>query len=96
MRGIIIIVTVLLLFAFTPPAKAAICRTVGEHHICLLDIQRSAKYYWQYWVIAQVDGEKQPKAVYNCRTSRRTTSTGKTVPFAENGVGELVCRLAHR
>ena len=53
------------------PAEASVCRNYQGREICIVDIKRSAKNYWEYRVILSVGGVKQPLEVYNCRD--RTT-----------------------
>ncbi|MGF1513423.1 MAG: transposase [Elainellaceae cyanobacterium] len=77
------------------PAIAATCRDAGNHRICLIDVQRSAKNYWEYRAAVSVDGDRRPVEVYDCRAKKRTTVDGKRIPFEVDGAGELICRLLH-
>lgn len=76
---------------FTPPAEAAFCRNINNQNICILQIKRSAKYYWEYRATISIDGKKRPIEIYNCRTHSVIRSDHKIVPFQPNGVGELIC-----
>lgn len=87
----------LVTLAIAPSASAAaLCYTTTEHQICILDVRRSAKNYWEYRAIVQVDAEIRPVEVYNCRDRSRTRSDGKIVPFEPSGVGPLICRTLNR
>ena len=73
------------------PATAAqatpLCRTVSEqpaeqsvtHHVCILKITRSAKYYWEYRAIVKIDDHKRPMGRYNCRTGDYVRRDGEHV-----------------
>ncbi|MDJ0695908.1 hypothetical protein [Mastigocoleus sp. MO_188.B34] len=74
------------------PNKDAMCSNHDGHEICILNIQRSAKRYWNYRVAISVDGEKKPVEVYNCRGRFKIQRNGKVVPFEENGAGKLICK----
>ncbi|MEC4806802.1 MAG: hypothetical protein SAJ12_24210 [Jaaginema sp. PMC 1079.18] len=78
------------------PAQGAICRSLGEKQVCVVEIQRSAKYYWQYRVILTVDGQKRPREIYNCRDRLRISAQGDRIPFQPQGIGSLICRLTRR
>lgn len=74
-----------------------LCRQLGEHQVCLLDIKRSAKNYWEYRAVVKIDGKRQPMAVYSCRDRLRTVKkTGQVIPFAPQGAGQLICQLLYR
>ena len=74
-------------------AKAATCRQLGGHSFCLVTIKRSAKNYWEYRAVISVDGQKQPLEIYNCRDRTKIDHHKMIIPFADDGVGELVCSL---
>lgn len=80
----------------TPSAEAAICRQLGEQQICIVDIQRSAKYYWQYRVSVTVDNQLRPREIYNCRDRVRISERGDRIAFQDEGIGDLICRLVQR
>lgn len=77
------------------PAWAESCRTLHQQTVCLVDVKRSAKYYWEYRAVIRVNGEVQPQKLYDCRDRRETDSAGRSQPFAADGVGDLICRLLY-
>lgn len=79
-----------------PTAHAAYCRSVENHEVCILDIQRSAKNYWEYRARVSVDGEARSMAVYDCRDRSLTRQDGTRVSFRSDITGEVVCRLFRR
>lgn len=86
-----------LLFGLIPvlgvvPVKDSMCSNYNGHEICILNIKRSAKRYWNYRVEISVDGEKKPVEVYNCRGRFKIQGNGKIVPFGENNPGQLICK----
>ncbi|NEQ26850.1 MAG: hypothetical protein F6K28_49055 [Microcoleus sp. SIO2G3] len=83
---------------FAQPAAAAapICRSLNGHNICILSIQRSAKYPWEYRAAIRIDAQTRPIEKYNCRDRLHTQQDGRSVPFEPQGAGELICRLAHQ
>lgn len=80
-------------------ALAQSCHNQQGPTICLEQVRRSAKYYWQYRVVATINGKTQPETQYNCRDRTRTVISGpqkgQTLEFAPQGVGDLVCQLVH-
>ena len=80
----------------SPAAHALYCRTVSGHEVCLVDVQRSAKNYWEYRAIVRIDGVEQPREVYNCRDRTKVQHDGRIVPFAPQGPGTLICQLLDR
>ncbi len=72
--------------------KDSTCKNYDGHEICILNIQRSAKRYWNYRVAISVDGEKKPVEVYNCRGRFKIQRNGKIVPFGENDPGKFICK----
>ena len=78
------------------PAEASVCRNYQGREICIVDIKRSAKNYWEYRVILSVDGEKKPLEVYNCRERTTLKKNGTMLAFGENNPGEIVCRFFHK
>jgi hypothetical protein len=54
-------------FSIALPAYASFCHNDNGHQICIIDIKRSAKNYWEYRIVLGVDGVKRPVEVYNCR-----------------------------
>lgn len=93
MKYIALVLILILSFAVALPARAAFCRTVNGHDICILSIKRSAKNYWEYRASVSVDGVASPVEIYNCRDRLRIQKNGTTVPFVANGPGELICSV---
>jgi hypothetical protein len=86
------LVLLIALFWFPhPAAAAAFCREVNQQQVCIVSIQRSAKYHWEYRVVLQIEGEEKPLEVYNCRDRVRVQFNGTRRPFQPDGVGEMVC-----
>jgi hypothetical protein len=76
-------------------AYAAACRSMSQVMVCLVDVKRSAKYYWEYRVRISIDGVQQPMVRYNCRERIQTQPDGTTIAITDNSVGDWVCRLVH-
>lgn len=89
----LIILLLSMTFSFAFPANAATCSDYNGHEICILDIKRSAKRYWNYRTTISIDGEKQPTEIYNCRGEFKIQKNGKIVRFGEDGVGNLICKF---
>jgi hypothetical protein len=88
---------VLLLNLFDiPTAQAAFCRTVEKQTICILEIKRSAKNFWEYRAAVSINGKTRPIELYDCRKRVRIRADGAELPFAANGAGELICRMVNR
>lgn len=80
--------------AIADPAQALnYCRTVNQHEICLLEVKRSAKNYWEYRAVVSIDGEPRPLEIYDCRKRTRMRQDGTVVPFEAQGAGALICKL---
>lgn len=76
------------------PAPAAwACRQIDGHEVCIVDLRRSAKNYWEYWAVVQVDGVMRSPELYNCRDRTRFQADGNGTPLASDGMGWFVCRL---
>lgn len=80
------------------PAIAVQCQSVAGQEVCILNLRRSAKHYWEYWAQLSVNGVKQPDRVYDCRVFAKERSpyippelSAETVKV--ESVGSLVCRL---
>jgi len=73
------------------PAEASVCRNYDEQQICIVDIKRSAKNYWEYRAIVSIDGVKKPLELYNCRSRNAVKKDGKVVPFGEKDPGQFIC-----
>lgn len=94
--SIAFMIVFLLFFTIAQPAAAAFCRNYQGNSICLLSIERSAKYYWEYRAAVKVNGETRPVEIYNCRDRTRTTADGKIVSFEKNGAGDLICTVLNK
>lgn len=77
----------------TPQVMAAPCYTVSGHQVCILEIRRSAKNYWEYRAAVSVDGEGRSLDLYNCRDRTHRTQDGRLIPFSKDLAGAIVCRL---
>jgi hypothetical protein len=80
-------------FLFPQSAAATICQTIQQQQICVVDIQRSAKNYWEYRIKIQVDGVEQSMVIYNCRDRTKTQQNGEIIPFDQYDIGNRICRL---
>jgi hypothetical protein len=87
----VILLLLIFSFSFTSPAWAIVCRHYDGHEICILDIERSAKKYWEYRASISVDGVKTPVEIYNCRAKFKVNQDGTLVQFKENSPGEIIC-----
>jgi hypothetical protein len=90
--------TIIFLLSFTiaQPAAAAFCRNYQGNSICILSIERSAKYYWEYRAAVKVNGETRPVEIYNCRDRTLIKADGKIVSFDKNGSGNLICNVLNK
>ncbi|WP_265233556.1 hypothetical protein [Lyngbya sp. CCAP 1446/10] len=75
------------------PAEASVCRNYQGREICIVDIKRSAKNYWEYRVTLSVDQVKQPLEIYNCRSHSTVKQDGTVLAFGQNNPGEIVCHF---
>lgn len=75
---------------------APTCRMVGDRTICIMNIKRSAKNYWEYRASVKIDDQVFPVARYNCRDRTKTSQSGQTTPFQPNGAGTFICQLLYR
>ena len=92
-----VMVLIIFMFSFNFPANAAItCQDFNGHEICVLNIKRSAKRYWNYRTTISIDGKKQPTEIYYCRSEFIIHNDGKLVRFKEDGVGNLICKYFMR
>jgi len=85
------ILFLLTLLIFTQPAHASNCRIVNDQKICIVEIKRSAKNFWEYRASVSVNGIVTPIEKYNCRSRLKIKNDGTTLPFAENSAGDLIC-----
>lgn len=77
------------------PAIAAspVCTVIKNHQVCIRKMKRSAKRYWEYWAIVDVDGQRRPKETYNCRDRVLVDRDSILVPFEREIAGDFVCQL---
>jgi hypothetical protein len=75
------------------PAYGAFCRQIEGHRICIVDIKRSAKNYWQYQAVVSNDGIESPPASYDCREQLIIDLGGKVSSFRERKDAKFVCSL---
>jgi hypothetical protein len=75
------------------PAYAEFCRQVEGHRICIVDIKRSAKNYWQYQAVVSNDGIESPSASYDCRERLIIDLEGKVSSFRSRKDAKFVCSL---
>jgi hypothetical protein len=85
-------------------AQAATCQLNDGKSVCLHNLQRSAKNYWEYLVQFKIAGVVQPTEIYDCLHRRKRATTGKTnnrqwQSLANNPSDQakydLACRLFH-
>ncbi|GAB4293182.1 MAG: hypothetical protein Fur0025_29350 [Oscillatoriaceae cyanobacterium] len=88
---ILLISALCLLFLLPLPAAASFCRQVNKRLICIISIERSAKYHWEYRAAVKIDGVARPIELYNCRQRVRVGKNGQVVRFEPHGAGELIC-----
>ena len=88
-----LLLSLVLSFTLSLPAVASSCRIIKNQAICILDIQRSAKNYWQYRASISVDGIAKPAEFYNCRDRHIVQKDGTRIKFEPNGSGDFICRL---
>ena len=68
---------------------APLCRKVAEHQVCILKITRSAKYFWEYRAVVQIDDQRRPMARYDCRTHDYVRRDGKRIP--NDPASQVIC-----
>jgi hypothetical protein len=80
------------------PARAVQCQSIAGQEVCILNLRRSAKHYWEYWTQLSINGVKQPERIYDCRVFAKERSpyippelSAETVKV--QSIGSLVCRL---
>jgi hypothetical protein len=74
-------------------AEAATCRMIDHQTVCIVDIQRSAKNYWEYRVTLSMDHILQPTKIYNCRDRHITQPNQTRVKFSTDDFSQAICRL---
>lgn len=87
---------VVVLLIIISPLSAVFCRTVDGHQLCILEIQRSAKNHWEYRAIVRIDGQTQPKQVYDCQDRVRIQPNGEIFAFQRLDGGDLICSFFRR
>ncbi len=90
------LVLIIINFCFSKTAFASFCRNYNQDKICILDIKRSAKYYWRYRVNLSVNGVKKPLTIYDCRQKVKIDKNGSTIPFYEDGIESFVCKTLNK
>lgn len=91
MKSVVLILLLLLSLTIASPAHAVFCSQQGDRRVCILQIKRSAKNYWEYRAKVSINGTVRPTEVYNCRDRLRTEKNGRVVPFIPHGAGEYIC-----
>ena len=81
---------------FISPAQALMCRSYDQDLICILNIKRSAKYYWRYRTEITINGVRQPMMIYDCRQKMKISQNGRQVSFADNGFGNFICQTLNK
>ncbi|MBK1987159.1 hypothetical protein A0J48_006340 [Sphaerospermopsis aphanizomenoides BCCUSP55] len=89
----LILLFLIFYFSFSSPALATVCKNYEGHKICILNIKRSAKKYWEYRAAVSVDAVKTPVEIYNCRGKFRVNKDGTVSQFTENSPGEMICNF---
>jgi hypothetical protein len=77
----------------TEAAASNLCRDIQGQSVCIETIKRSAKYVWEYRVVAVVDGKRQAQKRYDCRSL--AISTAETVASFEAVMQQFVCGLVN-
>lgn len=90
-KSVAFILLLVVSFAIASPSHAAFCHQQSDRQICILQIKRSAKNYWEYRAKVSIDGHVRPTEIYNCRDRLRIEKNGKSIPFHPEGVGEYIC-----
>jgi hypothetical protein len=84
---------VMLSFGWTLPVNATTCRQIDNHQVCLINIKRSAKYYWEYRVILSIDGKKKPMQIYDCKQDQVIYREGQITILQNAGIRSWICSL---
>ncbi|MEA5576867.1 hypothetical protein [Anabaena sp. UHCC 0451] len=90
-KYLVILLLLIFLFSFPFPALAIVCHHYDGHEICILNIKRSAKKYWEYRASMSIDGVKTPVEIYNCRGKFKVNKDGTVSQFTENSSGKMIC-----
>ncbi len=92
---LLLFITLIHLFLISP-VTASTCRNYDPDLICILNIKRSAKYYWRYGVEISKNGIKQPMTVYDCRQHIKIEKNGSIIPFSQNGIENFICKTLNK
>ncbi|MGF1489482.1 MAG: hypothetical protein ACFBSE_20530 [Prochloraceae cyanobacterium] len=76
-------------FFFTE--KPTLCRQYHNREVCIYDLKRSAKNFWEYRALVSIDGNKRPLETYNCRDRIRIEKDGTVLSFVKNDPGNIIC-----
>ncbi len=71
--------------------KPTLCRQYNNHQVCIFNLKRSAKNFWEYRAVVSVDGNKRPLEIYNCRDRIRLERDGTVLSFIKNDPGNVIC-----
>lgn len=82
--------------AIALPAQAVYCRDRNDQRICILEIKRSAKNFWEYRAVVSIDGQVQPLGIYDCRDRLYIDGDGFAEPFDRHPAGPVICNLFKR
>lgn len=81
----------ILAVVFASPAQALTCRNQNHHEICIVNIKRSAKNYWEYRASVRVDGVTKPVQIYDCRTRKIVLDNPILEDFEQDETAPFVC-----
>jgi hypothetical protein len=76
-------------------AQGSICDRRNGQQICVEQMQRSAKNYWEYRVRLTVNGVIQPLVFYDCRQRKKSLARGVWVDVVEDKIDRFACSLGH-
>ncbi len=92
LKSLIFLILITFYLTLALPANAAqFCRNIDGKKICIVEIKRSAKNYWEYRVTVRINDVVKPQEIYNCRRQIKIKKDGSTVPFIDRGAGEFIC-----
>ncbi len=92
LKSLIFLILITFYLTAALPANAAeFCRNIEGHKICIVEIKRSAKNYWEYRAKVSIDDVVKPQEIYNCRRRVRVKKDGSTVRFSSEGAGDFIC-----
>ncbi|MDJ0723975.1 MAG: hypothetical protein QNJ38_02575 [Prochloraceae cyanobacterium] len=76
--------------------KPTLCRQYNDREVCIFNLKRSAKHFWEYRAVVSVDGNKRPLEIYNCRDKIRLEKDGTVLSFIKNDPGNVICSYFQR